>query len=135
MTRRADVGALRALHEAATEGPWVLDMEEPVWPWVLVNGRGRIVASVGPVPIGVMWEPSFANRDLIAAMRTALPGLLDEVEALRAALPEDPYRPVNRRLWVGPGEWREVMPMCYACDHVEGHAPGCAWRRAMGGGR
>lgn len=139
MTRRADVGALRALHEAATEGPWEWSLDSGS----LVLHHGDVsmdhIMSVDicrhcferpPTDHGAPWCTAGRkpDHDLIASMRNALPGLLDEVEALRAALPEDPYLIMH--------DDSGAVRSCYSCAEYESnpHAPDCVWLRGMGGG-
>lgn len=77
-----DIESLRALHEAATPGPW----EETV-----LGSEGYDVRAPGPTKRRLRvarcgyeaWEVDRANAELIAAMRNALPDLLDELERLR----------------------------------------------------
>lgn len=78
-----DIESLRALHEAATPGPWE----------VLEDGNGRKVFDAGlwseeaghySVESMAFGNPEFrADAALITAMRNALPDLLDELGRLR----------------------------------------------------
>lgn len=110
---------LRALEAAATPGPWgpYADTHNPLYG--RVGSVARIDDPVGS-PVGGGMNGSDAR--LIASIRNALPALLDELEALRAALPEDP---------------RNIHEDCYACGvflPIEAtHLPDCAWLRARGG--
>lgn len=78
-----DYKALRALCEAATPGPWSVDHYEETDDWCLRADNatipGNSIADAG----GFSYKPDAA---FIAAARTAIPELLDEVERLRAAL-------------------------------------------------
>lgn len=97
----AEIAALRALADAATPEPWA---ERPDsgkvakrndW-HTIIDERGVPVVQTGFVEIhpgdgeesyaeaGVKMRPE--DRSFIAAARTAVPALLDEVERLRGAL-------------------------------------------------
>jgi hypothetical protein len=95
-----DLTELRRLHEAATPRPW---RAHDTW---LDHGAHTAVVFRGDqntpagTPVRVAWLPTFEDgegwgterncwndADLIVAMRNALPGLLAEVERLRAAAP------------------------------------------------
>jgi hypothetical protein len=94
-----DLTELRRLHEAATPGPWAWEMtgdKDNSWgvgiivddDENLITGRNEpgenlLVESV--CEAGADGNP--ADAELIVAMRNALPGLLAEVERLRAAAP------------------------------------------------
>ena len=77
---------LRALADAATSGPWKVS-DTPLAPdfenaWVVLeDGRDGLHA-------GYDGQFSVADAAFIAASRTAIPELLDEVERLRAELEE-----------------------------------------------
>lgn len=68
-----DIAKLRALCDAATPGPWV-------------NGEDELAES--PDGFYFTWEGRDSDAALIAASRTAVPSLLDEVERLRACVEE-----------------------------------------------
>src|SRR5262245_26742525 len=83
------LAAWRKLAEEATEGPWRLDsakrfeFREPDDP-----GDQALVGGDDTCP-GIVWEhgpTGTANAAFIAAARTAVPALLDEVERLGALL-------------------------------------------------
>jgi hypothetical protein len=75
----ADVARLRALLAAATPRPWAAEPQGERT-WRVVSGLDRL----GAVVAADMW-PGADNARLIAEAVNALPALLDEVEALRAA--------------------------------------------------
>lgn len=116
---RAD---LRRLHEAATPGPWVHTTDA-----MTGSEWGYIRPGVSAAPLAQMWRNHgrlMPDAEFIAAARTAVPALLDEVEGLRAVLVElEVYAP----------DW-------YDCDHCsllvprpadnEGHAADCPVTRA-----
>lgn len=82
----ADIKRLRALCEAATPGPWtaqtVCDTDSDDWCAV---GPTHLYADDDPaVDDGDPHPAAEADAAFIAAARTALPALLDEVEGLRA---------------------------------------------------
>ena len=91
MTEPVDLAALRKLERQATPGPWTrAKPEKDAEGWACgvavagTPGRQTIYAN----PPGGSFPSS--DCDLIAAMRNALPALLDELERLRAAVDEMP---------------------------------------------
>lgn len=73
------IGQLRTLGEAATPGPWWIEYEAgPESVWAAVAGTGGYTASA---PIIDAYSEDAA---LIAALRNALPALLDRLDALEA---------------------------------------------------
>lgn len=73
-----DVARLRALCDAAAPGPWAWS-ETFLWNVEL----DRSVLAHGEV---VAWDVSNADREFIAAARTALPALLDRLSDVEALL-------------------------------------------------
>ena len=66
---------LRALSEAATPGPWAVDIQTP-----------DLAANIGNAEKGVCAvtkEGGHGDIAFIAASRTAIPELLDEIQELR----------------------------------------------------
>lgn len=117
-----DPGALRALAEAATPGPWYSEVKSFVLPArVGVEGHRR---SVGDYAIAAMCGDSIrpepgsdaADAAYIAALdpQTVL-ALLDRLDALEAALDE--------AVWGFAGEPRRCSRCSY--DEGDGHSPTC----------
>ena len=88
MTNKTDIGVLRALLAKATPGPWKTE----VWAHEDVG-----FAAVGPIhddesyrgdnePHGPNETAALHDADLIANVISALPALLDELEAARAVV-------------------------------------------------
>lgn len=77
MTVSTNINALRALHSAATAGPWRLGIDEP---WTIHAPDAGIV--VGRTTLRVE-QHDHKNAEFIVAIRNALPGLLDELSRLR----------------------------------------------------
>lgn len=87
-----DIAHLRALLIAATPGPWIdpqtMGAVSSIHPDAIARFIGddphgpAHAAAYGGALVGESIEKP--NRDLIIAMHEALPGLLDELEALRA---------------------------------------------------
>lgn len=77
----ADLTALRSLLSAATAGEWDTDGKYDV------GAGGRHVASADAYDgSGRIYPDSFANAALIAAAVSALPALLDRLEAAEAVV-------------------------------------------------
>lgn len=87
---------LRRLHEAATPGPW--EAQSTSWPrtrqkgewwqiWAQHQGGRTLIADIArtDTPSDKELAQDRANGSFIAAARAAVPALLDEVDALRAA--------------------------------------------------
>lgn len=132
----ARLAELRALADAATTGPWRtyatdrqddgIEVTERVY---VMGGTRHSVAYVGRADVDDLHDPIAADARLIAASRTALPALLDAVEAVLAL--HEPTSETYRgsRLVVGPRggthrehyEYRvcmgEVAPDEYATDY------------------
>jgi hypothetical protein len=82
----AELARLRALCEAATPGPWSKGDGKNNARWVVMGHYVPICSTeLSHAPIGQGQE---SNVEFIAASRTALPQLLDEVERLRGLLEE-----------------------------------------------
>lgn len=73
---REELKRLRALADAATPGPWVFKASGDSLRFSMRRPPG------GTIAVALTAEPE--DVDFIAAARTALPALLDEVERLRA---------------------------------------------------
>ena len=83
------IKGLRRLCDAATPGPW--DNEKCEWVYAKVpRGRpnGEMIAQAlgGPSGKNLTREQCIQNAAFIAAARTAMPELLDEVSRLRGLL-------------------------------------------------
>jgi hypothetical protein len=78
---------LRALHEAATPGPWRQD-DGGADDWIVAGPCGEFIADIGWLGAVNSDAPARPDEDsaLIAAARNALPALLDIAEAARAYL-------------------------------------------------
>lgn len=80
MTDQIDTATLRALAEAATKGPW----EAYTVPQTRTEAP-YIAVEVGETEVRIArFEGGHYDAAFIAAARTAVPALLDEVERLRA---------------------------------------------------
>ena len=79
---RTTLADLRRLHEAATKGPWNADHDEEAFA-SYVTGRGLPnIAQVSYTVVGGLTErQQQTTADLIAAMRNALPALLEIADA------------------------------------------------------
>lgn len=86
MIEPSDVARLRELEARATPGPWLVGLEDwwGVTGWV-VGREAKEPGMVGTV-VATSGAGHAPDADLIAAMRNALPGLLDAIEALRLVL-------------------------------------------------
>jgi len=73
-----DLAKLRELLEKATKGPWESNHHG------VFSEYGYMVCNVSATT--GKYESEHHNRNLIAALRNEAPALLDEVEAMRAAL-------------------------------------------------
>jgi hypothetical protein len=76
---------LRRLEAAATEAPWGVEALPDGWE---ITGQPDGCYRVAKVRDANNSDQNFINPRFIAAMRNALPGLLDELTALRAASDE-----------------------------------------------
>lgn len=79
----AEIAALRKLADAATPGPWAVEDERGEV--VTRHWQGETPVVCGP-PRARGWDLDPEDAAFIAAARTAVPALLDEVERLRTAL-------------------------------------------------
>ncbi len=80
---RETIARLRALHEAATPGAWEADLEGDRHDQPLLYGptRDRWIALFPHQCLVSTQREGQADCELIAAMRNALPALLDAVDA------------------------------------------------------
>ncbi|MFN8520746.1 MAG: hypothetical protein U0667_15425 [Chloroflexota bacterium] len=114
---------IRALAEAATPGPWKVILPGDVrWEHrrkfrcVAFSRRRDEPYATSPL------RPDDAA--LIVAMRNGIEAILDERDALRAALPEDPW------VWEEPDD---LLRTCYACQSTvdprcdDKHKADCPW--------
>ena len=69
---------LRALSDAATPGPWAINLQSPDLAANIGNAEKWVCA--------VTQEGGHGDIDFIAASRTAIPELLDEIKRLRECL-------------------------------------------------
>ncbi|MET1069976.1 MAG: hypothetical protein ABWY28_18390 [Pseudomonas prosekii] len=81
-----DLAPLKLLEAAATPGPWLRDYGNHVE----YSGSGdesfEEWQEAGPVLVSGDTAQSNADADFVAAARLAVPGLIAEIEALRAQL-------------------------------------------------
>ncbi len=75
-----DIESLRALHEAATPGPWFVEMAGDFDHECAIIECARWNGYINTIDLGSDHD----TANLIAAMRNALPDLLDGLERLRA---------------------------------------------------
>lgn len=76
-----EITRLRALADAATPGPWKRDVSELD---VFAVDRGLPQTIVSANDYGISVQQTMCDIAFIAAARTAIPALLDEIERLRA---------------------------------------------------
>jgi hypothetical protein len=94
LTAPLDLAALRSLVERATPGPWEIDDERSRYGEKYPNGDpiddNDIHGIHGPGGVAIVktdcgvYPPDRPDAEFIAASRTAVPALLDMVEALKA---------------------------------------------------
>ena len=76
-----DIDAIRKLADAATDGPWTTGADkawaDALTPWALIPNADYPLTELKPGPQGA------ADAEFIAAARTHVPALCDEVEQLR----------------------------------------------------
>lgn len=109
---------LRELLEKATPGPWAVRYDYVVQAPSFDDGR--LVPVAQPYGVNSDGTDLFANARLIAAARNALPALLDEIDALRAALHtlicevvglvEESEGVYGLHLNGDPSPWEELLP-------------------------
>lgn len=83
-----DVAAIRARADAATPGPWEVGKtnQSPgtgIWYWIVRNATNKILTIFHAVRQAIVEEQVEANCKFIAAARTDIPRLCDEVTRLR----------------------------------------------------
>jgi hypothetical protein len=132
----------KRLADAATPGPWRHRHVEPLAKWgVSVNeveapeSDACWIAKVLNHEHCIRTKPGDQNAHFIAASRSAVPALCDEVERLRAE--NDRLREALRQVqWSARGIHNyKPEPMCPICDQIRdlGHAPDCLVGMAMEG--
>jgi hypothetical protein len=118
----ADPAALRALLAAATPGPWTQRVSSTGEPLDRVDAGEDHIACCD----GGHYTRGVANAALAAAAVTALPGLLDERDALRAAL--------EKLVAASPDDGQDRCAHCGGHFRVLGrsydHASDCPWALA-----
>lgn len=82
-----DLEAIRKRAEAATPGPWAIDPGSNGQDLLAYTANEGKAWTVRAYIAGICWKENWqANMHFIAASRTDVPALCDEVERLRADL-------------------------------------------------
>lgn len=136
---QVDVQKLRELEAKATKGPWYSVRIEPTSATANHSHPYSVwIESAGPRAVQV--EKSVCihadDMDFIAAMRNALPSLLDEVERLRADA--NRLNQIEKRLWFVEPQYQNIPATYKVGKHLiaeEGKTLRAAIDAALGAGK